>query len=190
MVDDALGNAFGGVLVSDFYASYNHYAGLHQRCWAHLLRAIHDLQALYPADRRLKRWATRVQQRYRAAVAFSSPVERERLRAKRRFERGLLAVCQPFLADQRAPQRRLCLRIQRFLSELFVFVADPRVPADNNAAERSLRHLVINRKISGGTRSSHGSDTKMVLATLFGTWRAQHLDPLLASRNLLLSPQA
>ena len=30
-----------GVLVSDFYAAYNHYPGLKQRCWAHLLRDIH-----------------------------------------------------------------------------------------------------------------------------------------------------
>ena len=33
---------------------------------------------------------------------------------------------------------------------------DPETPSDNNAAERSLRHLVISRKISGGTRSEAG----------------------------------
>jgi hypothetical protein len=48
MVDAALGPAFDGVLVTDFYAAYNHYAGLHQRCWAHLLRAIHELRGLFP----------------------------------------------------------------------------------------------------------------------------------------------
>src|SRR3990172_10900325 len=42
---------------------------------------------------------------------------------------------------------------------------DPRVPSDNNAAERSLRPLVVSRKISGGTRSHAGSDTKMTLAS-------------------------
>ena len=35
---------------SDFYAAYNHYPGLKQRCWAHLLRDIHDLKGLYPED--------------------------------------------------------------------------------------------------------------------------------------------
>ena len=67
--------------------------------------------------------------------------------------------------------------------------AQPEVPPDNNAAERSLRHLVISRKISGGTRSERGTDTKMTLASLFGTWRAQGLNPLLACRELLVSPQ-
>jgi transposase len=188
MVDTALGEDFAGVLVTDFYAAYNHYAGLHQRCWAHLLREIHDLKLLYPADRRLGRWASRVHQHYTDATAFRSPVQRERLRAQRQFERRLLADCRPYLADQTAPQRRLCLRIQRFLSELFVFVAHPEVPADNNAAERSLRPLVTARKISGGSRSAPGTGTRMALATLFGTWQVRRLDPLTACHDLLVSP--
>ena len=51
----------------------------------------------------------------------------------------------------------LCERVERFLPELFVFVAYPGVPSDNNLAERSVRPLVIARKISGGTRSPKGS---------------------------------
>ena len=38
VVDEALGESFSGVLVSDFYAAYHHYDGPKQRCWAHLLR--------------------------------------------------------------------------------------------------------------------------------------------------------
>ena len=189
MVDTALGRDFNGVLVTDFYAAYNHYAGLHQRCWAHLLREIHELRTAYPDDQRVERWARRVHRRYREAVAFTSAAEPERLAAQGRFERRLLADCRAFLADPLAPQRRLCLRIQRFVSELFVFVAKPEVPPDNNAAERSLRHLVTTRKISGGSRSAAGTRTRMMLATLFGTWRARGQDPLSACRALLLSPQ-
>ena len=51
-------------------------------------------------------------------------------------------------------------------------MAEPEVPPDNNAAERSLRHLVVSRKVSGGTRSDRGTATKMTLASIFGTWRA------------------
>ena len=40
-------------------------------------------------------------------------------------------------------------------------MAEPDVPADNNPAERSLRHLVISRKVSGGTRSEQGTESKM-----------------------------
>ena len=63
------------------------------------------------------------------------------------------------------------------------------MPPTNNAAERSLRHLVTARKISGGTRSAAGTATKMTLATLFGTWRLQGLDSLVQCRALLASPQ-
>ena len=80
--------------------------------------------------------------------------------------------CRPFLEDPLAVQGKLCRRIERHIKELFVFVSHPETPPDNNAAERSLRHLVISRKISGGTRSELGSDSKMTLASLFGTWRA------------------
>ena len=70
-----------------------------------------------------------------------------------------------------------------------MFVSEPEVPPDNNAAERSLRHLVVSRKVSGGTRSEQGTDAKMTLASIFGTWRAQGLDPIAACRQLLTSPQ-
>jgi hypothetical protein len=87
-----------------------------------------------------------------------------------------------------AVQGKLCRRIERFIKELFVFVADPAVPPDNNPAERSLRHLVTSRKISGGTRSKQGTDAKMDLASLFGTWRARGLNPFQECRQLLTSP--
>ena len=88
-----------------------------------------------------------------------------------------------------APQAKLCRRIERHIKELFVCVTYPDTPSDNNAAERSLRHLVISRKISGGTRSEAGSGSKMTLASLFGTWRARGLNPFLETRRLLISPQ-
>ena len=61
-----------------------------------------------------------------------------------------MVLARPFLKDPLAVQAKL---MERFIKELFVFVSDPAVPSDNNAAERSLRHLVTSRKISGGTRS-------------------------------------
>ena len=95
-----------------------------------------------------------------------------------------------------ATQAKLCRRIERHIKslprtgygELFVFVAEPSVPSDDNAAERSLRHLVISRKISGSTRSEQGTERKMTLPSIFGTWRAQGLNPLAACRQLLVSP--
>ena len=189
VVDKVLGESFSGVLVSDFYAAYNHYPGLKQRCWAHLLRDIHELKALYPEDANLERWAAAVGRLYARAKAFTHPQRRQRRQAQLRLEKALLKSCRPFLDDPAAVQGKLCWRIERFIKELFVFVAEPGVPSDNNAAERSLRHLVISRKISGGTRSQQGTEDKMTLASLFGSWRANGLNPLTQCRQLLASPQ-
>ena len=161
VVDEALGESFSGVLVSDFYAAYHHYDGPKQRCWAHLLRDIHDLVALYPKDTALAQWAAAVHQLYVEAKSFTHPQAQRRRTAQLAWERQLLVICQPFLADPLALQGRLCRRIERHIKELFVFVAEPDVPSDNNPAERSRRHVVISRKISGGTRSEQGTERKM-----------------------------
>jgi len=189
VVDEVLGAEFSGVLVSDFYAAYHHYPGLKQRCWAHLLREIHELQTLYPQERGLARWAAAVHGVYTRAAAYRGRDRPTRQQARRRFAQQLQRCCAPFAERPGAVQRKLCARILRHLEELFVFVAEPMVPPDNNGAERSLRHLVTCRKISGGTRSERGTDAKMVLSSLFGSWRAQRRNPFHACRQLLAAPQ-
>jgi transposase/uncharacterized coiled-coil protein SlyX len=192
VVDEVLGPAFTGVLVTDFYAAYDHYDGPHQRCWAHLLREIHGLGERHPSDATLRAWADQVRAIYERARRVTGPTPARR-RAQRQCEAELLAACQPYLEADAAvvPQATLCRRIDKYLPELFTFVADPAVPATNNAAERSVRPVVIQRKISGGTRSQAGTTVFTRLATLFGTWRARGLDPLAACQRLLLpQPQA
>jgi transposase len=195
MVDDLLGEAFDGVLVSDFYAAYDHYPGPHQRCWVHLFRDMAELQRQHPADAGVARWARAVRRVYDLAEADPGPPAgleageqaAWRRRRQRRYEDALLAVCGRF-AKQPVPQRVLCQRVQKYLPELFTFVADPRVPADNNAAERSVRPIAVRRKISGGTRSSAGSLTRTVLWTLVDTFHAQGRHLLDAWVALLQNP--
>lgn len=189
VVDEVLGDTFAGVLCSDFYAAYHHYPGRKQRCWVHLLRDIHDLTTTYPTDDGLAAWAGQMRAVYDAARAFSNPDGRERMAAQQHFQECLLTICDPHAANPTALQARLCRRIQRHSDELFVFVAQPDVPPDNNAAERSVRPLVTSRKISGGTRSDQGSATKMTLASLFGTWHVRGLNPLDQCLRVLTSPQ-
>lgn len=102
------------------------------------------------------------------------------------FEQRLWALAQPFV-PQDVPHQTLCTRVESFLPERFVCVAIPGVPAQNTLAERSVRPLVLARKISGGTRSPRGSETRMGLASLFGTWMAQGLNPFLQCLALLTS---
>lgn len=184
---EALGEDFGGVLVSDFYSGYNRIMSRHQRCWVHLLRDLDKLEELHPEDDGVSKWVGYIKGLYAEARAFRSDDAEERLRYRYACERALSDAARPFVKTG-LPEHTLAERIERFLPELFVFVEDPRVPPDNNAAERAVRPVVIARKISGGTRSAKGSRTRQVLASLFGTWAARGDDTLEACHAMLAKP--
>lgn len=190
VVEQILGSAYDGTLVSDFYGAYNRHAGSHQRCWAHLLRDAHELRLDHADDPAVHAWVDGLKDLYHRARDWvrdhPQATDAERERAQGRFVRDLHARSSPFV-KRPVPQRVLCERIERFLPELFVFVADPRVPATNNAAERAVRPTVVSRKISGGTRSPEGSTTKAALATLFGTWAVRGENPYRACCAALTS---
>jgi len=50
------------------------------------------------------------------------------------------------------------------------------VPADNNRAERELRPLVIARKVSFGSQSDAGAQTREILMTVLHTLKKRTLD--------------
>jgi transposase len=57
------------------------------------------------------------------------------------------------------------------------FVDDPRIPLDNNAAERALRGPVVGRKNHYGSRSLRGTQVAAVFYTLCETARRAGVDP-------------
>jgi transposase len=109
-----------------------------------------------------------------------------RERVADRFAAVLVNLCRSQSAGSR--QATLCARIERYRTDLFTFVANPDVAPTNNAAERALRPLVIARKISGGTRSKPGSQTRMILQSLVATWELRGLDPVTEFLRLLAAP--
>lgn len=172
-----LNGQFRGHLVSDFYCGYNDYAGKHQRCWAHLLRDLHNLKEAHPADGAVLAWAQAVQATYDAARAWitahaqAPPVEREAqyvTLTSQTHELGLR-----YARVKAHPCQALAKRLLRHEDELFQFVLIEGLSADNNLAERAIRPLVVIRKVSGGSRSAEGTKTRMALASLFHTWQAR-----------------
>jgi transposase len=187
VVKEVLGEEFTGTLVSDFYAAYNIYDGLKQRCWVHLLRDLYTLVEKNPDLPQIACWVEKVADAYHRAKK-TTQVERrddERRKLKESFEEELLELCRPYVGLKSAPERVLAERITRFISELLTFVQYPSVPSENNAAERAIRPAVVARKISGGTRSEKGSKTSSVLRTLFETWAIQGRNSIDACRDML-----
>lgn len=168
-------DGFDGALVADFYVAYNFYDGIKQRCWVHLGRDLDALAEKNPDLPEVSAWVESVMAVYYRAkdTTKQQHTELERSRLQTGFEQELLELCRPYVGVKSAPQRVLAERMTRFINELFSFVADPRIPSENNAAERAVRPAVVARKISGGSRSARGSRTCSILRTLFETWNLQ-----------------
>jgi hypothetical protein len=189
-----LGEHFRGVLVSDFYAAYNLIPGLHQRCWVHLLRDLHALKEEHAARDAVVQWAQQVRQVYddaqRWEAARPAATAEERRQEYDALYQRAWRLGQQYAFEGAHPCWALAKRLLRHQEELFLFVLVPGLPADNNLAERSIRPLVIMRKISGGSRSEAGSKTRLTLASLLGTWAARQLNPFIECLAALQQPAA
>ncbi len=180
----AIGDEYEGVVVTDCYAGYNGVLADRQVCWAHLARDLHKLKERNTDNEAVITWADEVKSVYKRAKKFSSKNAGKR-RAQRVFlEEDIRRLAEPYMGTG-VPHGTLAKRFMDHLEELFMFVEYPEVPSENNGAERALRPCVITRKVSGGTRSAKGSETKMTLMSLFGTWHIRGLDMLDCCRQLL-----
>jgi transposase len=194
VVKRILGGVFQGHLVSDFYAGYNGYAGKHQRCWTHLLRDLRALKDEQAQDADVQSWALAVRACYDDAQAWLA-AQPQAPQDAREAQYVALTSRSHTLGLQYAkayghPCCALSKRLLRHEDELFQFVLVDGLSADNNLAERSIRPLVVCRKISGGSRSDEGTQTRMVLASLFETWQARKLNPFDECLKLLSQPTA
>ena len=191
-----LADKFKGVLVSDFYCGYNDYPSRHQRCWVHLFRDLKELKEAHPDNQQVLEWVEKLRALHDEAKEWllrnRDPGPKLEQREKeyvslvgRVHQHGLL-----YSGDKTHPAWALCKRLLRHEDELFQFVLIEGLASNNNLAERSIRPMVVVRKISGGTRSSSGTKTRMALATLFETWRARGLNPFEECLRLLHHPPA
>ncbi len=185
--EEVLGEAFRGRLGCDCYVGYNRLLPEKQRCWAHLLRDLDALQQAHSEQSAVQTGTQAVKGLYAEARDFHSARARRRRQQRRELEARLDTLVRPVAQQQGAPPRVLAERIRRHLLEWCVFVEYPEVPSTNNLAERSPRPGVIARKISGGTRTGKGSQTKAGLMSLFGTWKLRKLSSFSTCQRLLLT---
>jgi transposase len=180
-----LGKKFAGVLVADAYASYK---GVHpkdwQSCLAHIQTKAKELgQELAwlkgrAADPPARQFCQEIQGFIRTACQAHHRLAQGRWRAKaaqhkeRALRRRLRALCRTPLRYPRAEtfRKRLMGPEQK---HFFTCFRRPQVPPTNNQAERSLRPVVIMRKVIQGTRSEKGLENHSVLRSLFETARRQ-----------------
>ena len=77
----------------------------------------------------------------------------------------------------------------RDLQDLFRFTTDTEIDPTNNISERELRHLVMIRRISHGSRSTRGANVTAQLTSIIQTLRLRKQNVLQELQNILTSLQ-
>jgi len=189
---------YAGTAVHDGYASYfTHRACRHALCGVHLLRELTFL-----AEEHGTRWAAAFKRglltmkaaadRTRAAGAAALP--RATLARYRRRYAALLAAgdaAEPpptrghrRWRPRRSPGAQLLYRLRRDQDAVLRFLTDLAVPFDNSEAERDLRMMKVEQKVSGGFRTPHGASTFCTLRGYLSTARKQGRETLGVLRDL------
>jgi transposase len=158
VLKEALGDSLPGVLVCDFYASYNFLSAQKQRCLVHLLRELHGLREKVPAICVTKHLQP-LSQLFQDAMALAK--RRAELTPKA-YDQQCNAIYERFGDLATAPSTnahvlRIQKRLHKYVDELFTFLERPHVPADNTPAERDIRSVAAARSDGGVNRTDWGA---------------------------------
>lgn len=180
VVNQLLGEAFCGLLMTDGYSVYRIFPR-RLRCWAHLVRKARALHQCLDSEGQAFGEAlllAMILLMHNLHRLRESPPDAEALQA---FNQNLLTLlrtlCETHQSVTHEDSRQLA---NEFLNdwEAIVRVVDtPSYPLTNNVAERSLRHWVLLRKITFGSRTAQGSRVVALLASVIDTARLRDVNP-------------
>lgn len=162
---ETLGNQEGKFATTDRHSAYNVLVEktgcLQQVCWTHLIRNSKDLAEHYPEAKYIHK-----RMKYIYRTAKEGKVSKKKL------------LSWIDLVGSRAYYSKEVFRFVKSIcrthrEDLFRFVDNPDVNPSNNLAEQGLRHAVVIRKVSGGSRSKEGADTTAKLLSVMQTVKMQ-----------------
>ena len=189
VADELIGEGYAGIICSDFYGAYTRRGDWkHGYCGAHTIREAKKI-AEVTSDPLAVRFSDRLRSIFHEGqVAQASGDAQTREHVRRRMRRLAHSAAFSALPDL----VRLQNRIDEHFDGIMLYVDHPEVPMTNNAAERDVRPIAVQRKVTGGTRSPEGSDDlahwMSVSQTLkkngksMGTWVVDAYDAHLAAR--------
>ncbi|WP_161882606.1 IS66 family transposase [Deinococcus alpinitundrae] len=192
---EGLGQNFMGVLICDRFSSYDsHFLDgvKQQKCLAHLIRNADEVAA--GEQGRLGRgelYGQRVAQIFRDGIRLHRNVTMGVCTREEYVQQGESLTLRLDALLNRAPLKskanerlRLGILKQDVLERLWRFLKDPDIPPTNNAAERSLRTVVMVRKVSQCSKNAVGAQTYMRIKSTVETARLRGQDPVVALTSL------
>lgn len=176
-----LGTALEGWLMSDGYWAYRDYDN-RLRCLSHLVRKARGLEDGFERTARefgkaLRQCLETVMEAVYAAREGPPPLG---LRAQHAHQlNALFELCVHHAEAKHEKTRALARELLNDWDTFWVVLDHPELPLTNNLAERALRHWVIARRISYGTRNPQGSRAFTLLASVIETCRQRGHSPWL-----------
>jgi transposase-like protein len=176
MFNNVLDANFAGTLMSDGYGVYRGRKN-RLRCWAHLLRKAVGLAESTHREARQhgEKFLDYLQTLKRAIFAargtdppLCGPVPAQ---SHQEVVRALQEHCHSLRQNGHEPLRAFACELLRDWDVIMRPLSEPHQPLTNNEAERALRHHVITRRISHGTRTPEGSRGYALLASIMETCR-------------------
>jgi len=150
-----------------------------QLCWAHILQDSKDLAKNFGAEGRYVH--QKLKEIFEMADSFEGNGKQEHVDALKAEIFALILRHYKHITIRRFVNNLW----KRDIESLFRFVTDSEVDPTNNISERELRHLVIIRKISNGSRSARGAHATAMLLSVIQTLRMNKQNPLLEMQEIL-----
>ena len=155
--------------ITDDYGAYKNAFEYHQLCWAHPYRKFRDLAESGELTGKQKENCVsdfKLFSKIYAKIKQIMLTEFDYDKTKRYFIKKMSEFAKPNIYDT-AKTRTLKTTLFKNIEHYLTCLKFPDiVPIDNNKAERGLRHLVIKRKISYGSKTDRGAETTSILASV------------------------
>jgi hypothetical protein len=182
-----IGEAFLGWLITDGYAAYRDHPR-RQRCLAHLIRkGLALAEGYYGAGSGFGRDLVRDLRRLIERIHDGEGGDTQ---AVKRLMARIQWNCQCNRHEVEKKVRELAGEILNDWDAVVAFVYDPSLPPTNNDAERALRHAVIARRISFGTRTDEGSRFYAASLSVIETCRRRGVEPWTYACGLIAAARA
>jgi transposase len=167
-----LSESFAGWLMSDGHVNYRDYPQ-RLRCLAHLKRKARGLaQSLDREAREFGEMALMV-----LYVVFKQVRDGPDTSVYSPFLELFKDLCELYREVAHDKTRELAREFLYDWEAIWAVLDHPELPLTNNAAERALRHWVIARRLSHGTRTPEGSGVLGILASVIETCRIRGILP-------------
>ncbi len=178
VLEEILGKDFAGIIGSDYWGAYRKYARLFdvkmQYCMAHLIREI--LFLTEHIVKKLSRWGSELLEWLKKL--FKTLHRRNILTAKG-YLCSMEKIKDGFLSRmRRPPDHKLAKKLARRFKgkaaeDYFRFLTDPKIEPTNNATDRQIRPVVIDRRITQRNRGDAGMRWCERIWTILATCKKQ-----------------